>query len=104
MDKHAALDVFLTDLVREKFGDVALERAEEFKNELSPRLYKWILLKTMTRLAQLSADLLTQFEELITKKLAEPPEVVAFIEKTIPNADAFLAETLLGFRTTYLGK
>lgn len=104
MDKQAALDEFLTGLITEKFGNLEPARVAEFRDQLFPRLYKWILLKTMTRLAELSGDLVTEFENLITKKLADPADVIAFVESKIPSADAFLAETLLGFRGAYLGK
>lgn len=103
MDKQTALSGFLDDVIAAKFGQLPPAMASEYKKDLSPRLYKWILLKTMQKLATISEQKLTEFEDLITEKLAEPSEVTAYIENNIPDSPSFLAETLLEFRTAYLG-
>lgn len=103
MDKQTALSGFLDDVITEKFGELPAQTIAEYKKDLSPRLYKWILLKTMTKLAQMSEDKLTEFENLITEKLAEPAEVTAYIENNIPDSPSFLAETLIEFKSAYLG-
>jgi len=98
-----SLELFLTDLIKDKYGkDIQAPLLEEFKQDLLPRLTKWITLKTMIEVAKHSqTDLLTL--EKMTEEDKPANEVQEFIQHIIPDSASFLTKTLLSFRQTYIG-
>lgn len=97
------LDTFLNDLVKEKQGEATLspETRDEMKAELLPRLHKFIVLKTMTHLAQISPTDLAEFQALVDRH-ADPHEVQTYVVAKIPNGVVFLTDILIQFREIYL--
>lgn len=99
-----ALNKYLDDLIAQKHGtDISAVGREQIKNELSPRLEKWMILKAMETLAEKSPTTLKTFEELAQGET--PPSVVLkFIEENIPDSTAFFTSTLVDFWKLYLGE
>lgn len=98
-----SINAFLTDLIKDKYGkDITPPLLEEFKNDLQPRLTKWIMLKTMTEVAKHSPSDLQTLEKM-TEEDKPANEVQQFIQHIIPDSASFLTKTLLSFRQTYLG-
>jgi hypothetical protein len=98
-----SIDLFLTDLIKDKYGkDINPPLLQEFKQDLEPRLTKWIMLKTMTEVAKHSQTDLQTLQKM-TEEDKPAEEVQAFIQHIIPDSTSFLTKTLLGFRQTYIG-
>lgn len=99
------LDTFLNQIIREKAGTVELstDATSQMKADLLPRLHTFILLKTMTELAQHSPVDLVSFQKLVDQ---EKPltDIQAFVSAKIPDFPVFLADVFLQFRNIYLGK
>lgn len=98
-----SLELFLTDLIKDKYGkDIQTYLLEEFKQDLLPRLTKWITLQTMTEVAKHSEGDLQKLQKM-TEEDKPASEVQAFIQSIIPDSTSFITKTLLAFRQTYLG-
>lgn len=99
-----ALNKFLDDLITQKHGaDISPAGREQIKSELSPRLEKWLILKAMEALENISPAALKQFGDLAQGNTA-PSVMLKFIEENIPDSTAFFTNTLVDFWTLYLGE
>lgn len=98
-----SLQLFLADLITDKYGkDIDPMTASEYKEDLLPRLTKWIMLKTMTEIAKHSPKDLQTLEQM-AKDDKPAKEVQTFIQHIIPDSASFLTKTLTSFRQAYLG-
>jgi elongation factor P hydroxylase len=97
-----ALNKLLDDLITQKHGaDISPEVHEELKNELSPRLEKWLILKAMDAIAKKSAEDLKTFQDMVLQDESNE-KVMGFIREKIPDTDAFFTQALLDFWNTYV--
>ena len=97
-------DAFLTDLIQAKLGHSPdPEIMTSMKNDLLPRLTKYIILKTMEELAKKSPTVLSKFQTMVTDNSSDQNELQSFVGTHIPDAPMFLAGVLLSFREIYLG-
>ncbi len=97
-----ALIKLLDDLITKKHGaDISPDVHEELKNELSPRLEKWLILKSMDAIGQQSPADLKTFQDMVLQD-APNDKIMGFIQEKIPDTDAFFTQALLDFWNTYL--
>lgn len=99
------IDTFIDELVKEKSQGVSLsdDARLQMKTDLLPRLHKFILLKTMTELAQRSPQDLKEFQTMVSdgKPLSD---IQNYVAAKIPDFQAVLTNILLEFRDLYLKK
>lgn len=102
MDTSPAIQTFLDTLLKEKHGEMLTpQELASMKEELLPRLTKWLMLKAMGELAQHSPETLMTLKRMIGEnKPAE--DVQQFLEMHIPDYEAFLTKSLNEFRQTYV--
>lgn len=99
-----SLSSFLDQLLVTKHGDgLTDESKQEMKADLMPRLERFITVKTMELLVQVSP---TYVDEFMTMMEAKKPmeEVQKYVEGKIPDYTAHLATILLEFQSLYIGK
>lgn len=99
-----AIDQFLTELIREKFGETDLtdEMKNDIKAELTDRLNQYFTLRTIEIVSLANPEAVTQLSELI-KTNPSPTEVQAFISQHVKDPDILIAQILADFRSLYLG-
>lgn len=99
-----AINTFLEDLITQKHGaSLDANARQQIKDELMPRLEKWLILKAMDTMAQTSPTNVATFQELVQTDAAESL-ILTFMEKHIPDKEAFFTSTLVEFWTAYLGE
>lgn len=103
MNTIPTLDTFIDSLVQTLRGEANLspEAIEEMKAGILPRLHKFIVLKTMTRLAENSQADLIEYQKLVEQNV-DIEQIQNFVADKIPDYTAFLADVLLQFRELYL--
>lgn len=99
------LEDFVESLLSEKLGGALFTPEErlEIKQELLTKLNRWIILQTMTTLAEKSPADLSAFQEM-AKGNASLEDIQAFVASKIPDSSSFLTHVLVDFRNTYLGQ
>lgn len=99
-----ALNKFLDDLIYQKHGaEISPEVHNQLRDELVPRLEKWLILKAMEALGEKSPATLKTFQDLAQGD-TQPSVILKFIEENIPDPTAFFSAALVDFWTLYLGQ
>lgn len=99
-----ALDQYVDELIKEKFGDGPLgdEAKSMIKKELSDRLNQYITLRTIEHISIASPDAIPLLETLI-KSNPTPDQVNAFINERVEQPDVLVAQILSDFHGLYIG-
>lgn len=99
------LDDYISALISEKYKSATLEdyQQADIRKDLTDRLNKFITLNVLTELATKDQSLLAKFQS-IAKGDTQPEVIQDFVQKEIPDGNAFFAKALTDFRTLYLGK
>lgn len=102
MTDSPALTKFLDDLIYQKHGaDISPDVHAQLRDELVPRLEKWLILKSMEAIAQKSPADLKAFQNMVLAEV-DNSKIITFMAEKIPDTDAFITHALLDFWTTYL--
>ena len=97
-----SLTQFLSSLVIQKHGaDISPETKLQFMEELSPRLERWITVKTMEELVKKSPEDMNVFLTMMEQK-KPMDEVQKYVEAKIPQYPTALAHMLIEFQSLYL--
>ncbi len=99
-----ALDQYVDELIKEKFGDGPLgnEAKATIKKELADRLNQYITLRTIENISIASPEAIPQLETLI-KSNPTPEQVNAFINERVEQPDVLVAQILSDFKSLYIG-
>ena len=99
-----ALDQYVDELIKEKFGDSPLgtEAKATIKKELADRLNQYITLRTIETISLASPEAIPQLEALI-KSNPSPEQVNAFINERVEQPDVLVAQILSDFKSLYIG-
>ncbi|MEP7162524.1 MAG: DUF5663 domain-containing protein [Candidatus Moraniibacteriota bacterium] len=94
------MEIDYTKLKKELVEELSLkglsaEKQEELLGKLLETLLKRIFLDTMEKLGEAGV---TEYEELVQKE-ANEEEVARFLEKKIPDYDAFVATIIESFKS-----
>lgn len=93
---------YLDTLITQKHGaEIADEVRTGMRNELAPRLEKWLILSAMNELADKSPDDLKAFQNLAQGD-TPPQKILEFIQSHIPDTEVFFAKAMMDFGDTYL--
>ena len=92
----------LTDLIKSKYGITASESfITETKEQLLPKLQKWILFQALSDITQQSPEQAKKVNKLIDSSPTDET-TWAFINTNIPDTTAFLTQTFLSFHQAYM--
>jgi hypothetical protein len=99
-DTQNAIDEFVESLIEAKnYKTLTLEMREELKKDVIDRVQDFIIAKTIAKLSDQQAK---DFGVLLDTD-PDDKTIQEFIAKAIPDAPAFIGDTLFAFRQTYLG-
>lgn len=99
-----AINAFITDLIRQKFGDQTPDEATitDIKRELTDKLNQYLTLRTIEMVTATNPEAVNQLSELI-KTNPTPEQVNTFIGSYVKEPDVLVAQFFTDFRNLYLG-
>ena len=100
-----AIDAFIDELVKTKFGDRPLDEAviSEIKQDLTNRLNQYLTLRTIEMISHANPEAVTELAALI-KTNPSPEQVHAFISQHVKEPDVLVGQIFIDFRRLYIGE
>lgn len=105
MDQQSAIEMFLDQLINEKFADSPIDDATktDIKKELADKLNQYMTLRTIEAVSVNHPEAVDELSILI-KTDPTPEKVNEFITSRVTDPDALVAQILTDFHELYIGK
>ncbi|MEK7578091.1 MAG: hypothetical protein AAB492_05820 [Patescibacteria group bacterium] len=105
MDQQSAIEMFLDQLINEKFSESSLDDAtkSDIKSELADKLNQYMTLRTIEAVSINHPEAVEELSLLI-KTDPTPEKVNEFITSRVTDPDALVSQILTDFHELYIGK